>query len=137
MSTSLTDAERTELHYLLRRSSHDSVRHDIALRLLDERDMLAAKVEQLKVAHHTQYTVVPNEEPCESTWNHPWHSPRCYEGGAHRDEKLCMCGLTALYVKNNALQKVVDTVRKQLPGYADARAAIVALDVILDALSRD
>jgi hypothetical protein len=126
-----------ELRDKLRLSSHDSVRHDIVLRLLDERDMLATQVEQLKVAHHTQYTIVPNEEPCESTWNHPWHSPRCYEGGAHRDQKLCTCGLTALYVKNNALQKVVDTVQKQLPGYADVRAAIVAMDVILDAVSQD
>jgi hypothetical protein len=42
-----------------------------------------------------QYAVRPNEESAD-TYRHPWHSPACYEGGAHRDRDLCTCGLTAL-----------------------------------------
>ena len=42
-----------------------------------------------------QYRTRAHEEYHDS-YRHPWHSPHCYEAGAHRDANLCNCGLTDL-----------------------------------------
>jgi len=69
---------------------------------------LRARVAELETREQTQYRIVPHEEPCEATWNRPWHSPRCYEGGAHISEDRCTCGLTALRAESRDLRTATD-----------------------------
>lgn len=75
------------------------------------RDEARAECERLQKKVHTQYAVRPNEEYGD-THSHPWHSPRCYEGGAHRDESLCTCGLTQLCRERDALRAAITAAEK-------------------------
>lgn len=77
--------------------------------LLDEHAALREQARQLP----RQYAVRPNEESAD-TYSHPWHSPACYEGGAHRDRDLCTCGLTALEKRCDAAEALAEECRRSV-----------------------
>lgn len=106
---------------------------EVADRWVRERDEARAEVERLRAEMgRVQYQRRPFERPDHFAERRPWHSPHCYErSGAHRDESLCTCGLTALRAQVETLTRERDHARTASEGHrTTAQAAFDTLSKI-------
>jgi hypothetical protein len=93
--------------------------------MTDTVESLRVEVEKLRAERVRIEEAAGWEVQGDTTHMTPWHSPECYRGGAHRDSKLCTCGLTRLYEEREKLKRAARAMAGWIVVRADADGSML------------